>query len=216
MHGFKHLLTIFFLITSVISYTINPPPSRTFTVQAYESAQPETTLTGYYLNADDGVFYLTKDAPKTKPILSVDHEGKAFLVLNPHSLTLIPHSSSHSASAHRLQQIFTNTQQSTGAKIFLDTTDGHLGYTAPSTPPGAIFSYFLHAGAGTKVFVGNASNPQEPPAVFQWIGVQNIEWFACEVVKGKGQYKLFKTLTNTVPDLTGCAAVELAALDYNK
>lgn len=98
----------------------------------------------------------------------------------------------------------TNCPQTSGGKIYIDTTDGHLGYTtSSSTPAGALFVYFEHLGKGTGI--------APPDAVFNWIGSDNSFWFACPVNGGK--YQVVKSLTNTIPNLSKCTALQLAAID---
>lgn len=59
----------------------SPTPTRPFVVRAYESPSPVGKgLSGYYLSAQKGSFYLTQAAPSPKPVLDVDHSGQAFLV----------------------------------------------------------------------------------------------------------------------------------------
>lgn len=93
MLGLKTMLsalvvTAFALPSTVASYT--PTPTRTFTVRAYQSPYPAGTgLSGYYLKAESGSFYLSEEVPKQKPVLSVDNYGQATLVV---SLTPSPSS----------------------------------------------------------------------------------------------------------------------------
>lgn len=96
-------------------------------------------------------------------------------------------------------------RQSTGAKIFVDTQDGHLGYIAPSTPAGAIFTNFLHNGAGNEV---SQPNGQGPPGEFQWVGSDNRYFYICG-----NKRKLYKSLTILVPPDGTCDVVALSALD---
>lgn len=84
MPGFKHLFGTLCLTALVLPLTsAATSPSRSFTVQAYESPQPDTPLLNYYLVAQAGTFYLTKQAPNPKPVLSVDKLGTATLVRLP-------------------------------------------------------------------------------------------------------------------------------------
>ncbi|MCJ1426646.1 hypothetical protein MMC29_004549, partial [Sticta canariensis] len=190
MPGFKHLFSTLCLTALVLPLTsAQSSPTRSFTVQAYESPQPDTPLINYYLVAQGGTFYLTKQAPRPRPTLSVDRLGAATL--------------------------------SGGGQVYLDTTDGHLGYTTSTFPPGAVTVDFLHLGSGTTPSLPTSSHvPGEPGGIFVWIGSDNRYWFACPAnpVTGAekfpgGRYKLFKVMTNTVPDVSNCQAVELAALD---
>lgn len=86
MLGLKTLLsalvvTGFTIPLTFASYT--PTPTRKFTVRAYESPYPAGSgLSGYYLNPEGGSFYLTEQAPKGKPVLSVDNYGQATLVVS--------------------------------------------------------------------------------------------------------------------------------------
>ena len=50
------------------------------------------------------------------------------------------------------------------------------------------------------------------PGDFQWIGSDNDGWFGCP--KANGEYQVFKQMTPTVPDLSGCTEFEASALDY--
>ena len=58
--------------------------STQFTVRSYESPFPEGQgLTGYYLDARQGDFFLTKKAPSNPPVLSVNQENRGTLVKSP-------------------------------------------------------------------------------------------------------------------------------------
>lgn len=86
MPGFKNLfstLCLTALVLPLTSATPTPTSSRPFTVQAYESPQPDTPLLNYYLATLGGIFYLIKQAPNPKPTLSVDRFGAATLVRLP-------------------------------------------------------------------------------------------------------------------------------------
>ncbi|MCJ1469216.1 hypothetical protein MMC07_007849 [Pseudocyphellaria aurata] len=178
MPGLKLLFSTAFLTAFVLPLT--SAATRSFTVQAYESPQPDTPLLNYYLNAQGGRLFLTKNAPNPKPTLSVDRGGTANL--------------------------------SNGNQIFLDTANGKLGYatSASAFPPGAVTVDFLHLGSGTTPSLPTSSGvPGQPGGIFAWIGSDNRYWFACPSDAGK--YDLFKSMTNTVPNLSGCAAIDLAA-----
>lgn len=76
-------------------------------------------------------------------------------------------------------------------------------------PAGAIFTNFLHRGAGNEVSQppsGGFANG--PPGDFQWLGSENLYWFICG-----GERKIYKSLTILVPPDGSCEAVSLAALD---
>lgn len=82
---FSALVVTAFVLPFTFAYD-TPTPVRTFTVRAYQSPYPAGTgLSGYYLNAADGSFYLSEEAPKRKPVLSVDHYGQATLVVSLHA-----------------------------------------------------------------------------------------------------------------------------------
>lgn len=57
------------------------PPTRTFTVRAYIWPFPVGSgLTGYYLQANNGNFYIQKNPPAPKSTLFVSRLGKAYTV----------------------------------------------------------------------------------------------------------------------------------------
>ena len=195
----KNLITILLLPLSVAlaapSATEKRAPTRSFTIQAFQSPAPGG-LTGYYLSASAGKFKLVQNSPNTKPVLNVDHQGQA-------SLTVRSLSHKHAPASH----VYLHPsllQTPTAAQIFIDTTDGRLGYG--DLPPGSSITNFLHLGAGT--ILGTSS---EPPSKFQWIGSDNSGWFACST--GTGSYQLYKQMTVSTKDLDACAVVELGALD---
>lgn len=80
-------LTLTFLAACVIPLALADSPTRTFVARAYQSPYPiGQQLSGDYVSADGGSFYVTKAVPAKKAQLSVDSSGKAFLVrdlLNP-------------------------------------------------------------------------------------------------------------------------------------
>lgn len=90
-------LTLTFLAACTIPLALADSPTRTFVARAYQSPYPiGQQLSGDYLSAKDGSFYVTKAEPAKKAQLNVDPYGKAYLVrnlLNPlpfFSLTLPP------------------------------------------------------------------------------------------------------------------------------
>lgn len=90
-------LALTFLAACAIPLALADSPTRTFVVRAYQSPYPiGQQLSGDYLSAKDGSFYVTKVEPAKKAQLNVDPYGKAYLVrniLNPlpfFSLTLPP------------------------------------------------------------------------------------------------------------------------------
>lgn len=86
MLDLKIMLTVLVVTAFTIPLTFAsyiPTPTRKFTVRSYESPYPAGTgLSGLYLYAESGSFYLNKDAPSSKPVLSVDNYGQATLVVS--------------------------------------------------------------------------------------------------------------------------------------
>jgi len=169
-----------------------PSPTRAFTVRAYES--PFTVgqgLTGYYLTAYDGDFFIFKSAPSGGEVkLNVDVHGEASIV---------------SGSLK-------------GAPLFIETVDGQLSYYLPNVgqpPIGPIATNFLHLGSGTEVVGAPGDGSHPPMASFQWLGSSNDYWFACPWGKrppGEA-YRIVKSMPLDGSSLNGCTAVILAAIN---
>jgi len=104
---------------------------------------------------------------------------------------------------------------SSGEKVFIDPTDGHLGYSLPGKPDpaGAVVVNFLHLGKGTTAYTVRNNYTSSPSGTFQWIGSDNSYWFACP--NGGPGYQIYKQ-ANTFgpPDLSACTVLTLAAIDY--
>lgn len=67
--------------TLALANSPEPTPTRPFTVRAYQSPYPiGQQLTGAYLSAEGGNFYLSQTAPASSPVLKVDQYGQAYLV----------------------------------------------------------------------------------------------------------------------------------------
>ena len=101
-----------------------------------------------------------------------------------------------------------------GQDVFIDTFDGHLGYTIPGkpTPEGAVLVDFLHLGHGTTAYTQGNGFTTEAPGVFQWIGSENSGWVACPV--NGGGYQVSKIMS-AAQDFGSCiTGVSLAAIDY--
>lgn len=74
-------LTLTFLAACAIPLALADTPTRTFVARAYQSPYPiGQELSGAYLSAAGGSFYVTKAEPAKKAQLNVDSAGKAFLV----------------------------------------------------------------------------------------------------------------------------------------
>ncbi|MCJ1264174.1 hypothetical protein MMC22_004045 [Lobaria immixta] len=188
MLGLKTVFTAFAVAAFTVPFTFaSSTPSRTtrpFTVQAYQPYTDGPGLTGYYLHARDGFFYLARQASNPQLVLSVDNYGLATLV---------------------------SSAAKTAAKIFIDTVDGHLGYTVSSTPPaGALFDNFLHRGAGHLVKTTVETGIIGPPGDFQWLGSEGSFWLVCG-----SDLKIYKRMTDPVPPAKDCElyGVILSALD---
>lgn len=86
-------LTLTFLAACAIPLALADNPTRTFNARAYQSPYPiGQQLSGAWLSADDGSFYVSKAEPAKKALLNVDSVGKAYLVRDllhsfPFSLT---------------------------------------------------------------------------------------------------------------------------------
>lgn len=82
MLGLKSLVAALFAAACALPLVVAaPPPTRTFTVRAYASPSPiGVGLTGYYLVAKNGKFFIQQNPPSPKPTLYVTHIGEAYLV----------------------------------------------------------------------------------------------------------------------------------------
>lgn len=219
MLGLKTVFTAFAVAAFTVPFTFaSSTPTRTtrpFTVQAYQPYTDGPGLTGYYLHARDGFFYLARQASNPQLVLSVDNYGLATLVVRLHPSS--PSSSLSSMRTHSCAPAKTYTypwQSSaakTAAKIFIDTVDGHLGYTVSSTPPaGALFDNFLHRGAGHLVKTTVETGIIGPPGDFQWLGSEGSLWLVCG-----SDLRIYKRMTDPVPPAKDCElyGVILSALD---
>lgn len=74
-------LILTFLAACAIPLALADGPTRTFVARAYQSPYPiGQELSGAYLSANSGSFYVTKAEPAKKAQLNVDPFGKAYLV----------------------------------------------------------------------------------------------------------------------------------------
>lgn len=201
------------------SATRTDAPTRPFTVQAFQSPFPSGQgITGLSLTAQGGRFYLTEDTTHTCPadkpcglssqtVFSVDGLGRCYLVSATNVLLY-----TRTKPTHRPQDVAIPC----GQDVFIDPSDGHLGFSIPNgppTPPGAILVNFLHLGKGTTAFTQGNGFVTEAPGVFQWIGSENSYWVACPTAS-QG-YQVSK-IVSASQDFSKCVTgVSLAAIDYS-
>lgn len=182
------------------SPTPKDAPTRPFTVQAFQSPFPSGQgITGLSLTAQGGRFYLNNNkthtscpagkpcGPGTQTAFSVNGFGRCYLDV------AIP----------------------SGQDVFIDPSDGHLGFSIPNGPPtptGAILVNFLHLGQGSTAFTQGNGFTTEAPGVFQWIGSENSYWVACPTAS---QGYLVSKIMSASQDFSKCVTgVLLAAIDY--
>lgn len=161
-------LTLTFLAACAIPLALADSPTRTFVARAYQSPYPiGQQLTGAYLFAQSGSFYVSKAEPAKKAQLNVDPYGKAYLVTNP------------------------ATRQDGKTPVYLNTVTGGLEYQNGNqkAADGAYYVNFYHFGKYTTFI--------PPSALFQWIGSDNSYWFGCPVTGSADKYKIYKPVDNT-------------------
>lgn len=188
-------LTLTFLAACAIPLALADNPTRTFVARAYQSPYPiGQQLSGAYLSAQSGSFYVTTAEPANKAQLNVDPYGKAYLVRNP----LKPCS--------LLLPTNPATQQDGKTPIYLNTVTGGLEYQDGNqkAADGAYYVNFYHFGKYTTFI--------PPSALFQWIGSDNSYWFGCPVTGQANKYKIYKQVDNT-NRLNNCTVFQLVAID---
>lgn len=187
-------LTLTFLAACAIPLALAASPTRTFVARAYQSPYPiGQQLSGAYLSAQDGSFYVSTAEPKKKAELNVDPYGKAYLVRN--LLNPSP-------------PLLTNpaTRQEGKTPVYLNTVTGGLEYQDgyQKAADGAYYVNFYHFGKYTTFI--------PPSALFQWIGSDNSYWFGCPVSGSADKYKIYKSVDNT-NRLNNCTVFQLVAID---
>ncbi|TPX15566.1 uncharacterized protein E0L32_004264 [Thyridium curvatum] len=176
----------------------------------------------------------------TETVLWVDGDGKAFLASRKLKISsLLPPLSSICPESF----FSTNKKTPPQGHLRYDRPPPARAATAP-TPGGAMFALFVHRGHGTAAYTttttttisSSSSSTQQnytaaaaaeaPPGTFAWVGSEHGLWFACPkgstaaaaaaAAAAVAEYRLQKMVMGYGDrSLDGCAAVSLAAIDWN-